>query len=129
MERMKRKGKIVPNGVILEKYEMATVVFLTELGIDVELIPKSNRKGEHTPDIKMLGLLWEMKSPKGQGKWLIKNTIQKASHQAENIVVDLRRVKIHESKCLTEIERYYKMSKRIKKVKVVTKTGDVIDFV
>lgn len=77
----------------------------------------------------MLGLLWEMKSPKGQGKWLIKNTIQKASHQAENIVVDLRRVKIHESKCLTEIERYYKMSKRIKKVKVVTKTGDVIDFV
>ena len=50
-----RPGTIVPNGVILETHEMATVVFLTELGYDIELIPKSNIEGIHTPDIRMSG--------------------------------------------------------------------------
>ena len=72
-------GTITPNGVVLETHEMATVVFLTEMGYDIELIPKSNIKGIHTPDIRMSGREWEMKSPKGEGKWLIKNTFQAAS--------------------------------------------------
>lgn len=33
----KSKGKIIPNGVVLEAHELATVVFFTELGHDVEL--------------------------------------------------------------------------------------------
>ena len=59
-------GTITPNGVVLETHEMATVVFLTEMGYDIELIPKSNIKGIHTPDIRMSGREWEMKSPKGR---------------------------------------------------------------
>ena len=38
-------GKIIPNGVVLETHEMATVVFLTEKGYNIELIPKSNKIG------------------------------------------------------------------------------------
>lgn len=46
MGRMtKRKGKIIPNGVVLETHEMATVVLLTEMGIDVELVPRSKVAG------------------------------------------------------------------------------------
>ena len=44
MPRMK-KGKIIPNGVILEKHEYKTVLMFTEMGIDVELISKSEKKG------------------------------------------------------------------------------------
>ena len=39
MLRMK-KGKIIPNGVILEKHEYKTILLFTEMGSDVELIPK-----------------------------------------------------------------------------------------
>ena len=85
---MKKKGKITPNGVVLKTYENATVVFLTEQGIDIDLIPTSNAEGVHTPDIKMNGLEWEMKAPLGVGKQLMENTIQRALKQSENIIVD-----------------------------------------
>ncbi len=124
-----RQGVIIANGIVLQSHELATVVLLTVLGFDVTLIPKSNKRGEKTPDIMMSGLMWEIKCPKGSGKWLIKNTIQKASHQSENIVLDLRRIKIHQAKYMPEIERYFAMSKRIKRIKVILKTKKVLDFV
>lgn len=125
---MKRKGRIVPNGVILNAHEYATVVFLTEQGYDVELIPKSNRKGVHTPDIKIDGIKWEMKAPIGEGNQLMKNTLQKALKQSTNIVVDLRRTKRHQTKCLRELEREFNNSKSIKRLKIITKTNKMLDF-
>ena len=80
---MKKKGKITPNGVVLKTYENATVVFLTEQGIDIDLIPTSNAEGVHTPDIKMNGLEWEMKAPLGAGKQLVENTIQRALRESK----------------------------------------------
>lgn len=121
-------GKIKPNGVLLKSHEMATVVFLTELGLDVELIPKSNRYGIHTPDIIMCGLEWEMKSPKGKGKYLIQNTLHKATHQSENVIIDLRRIKINQRRCLSEIEKCFYSSYTLKRIKVITKSKKIIDF-
>lgn len=126
---MKRKGKIIPNGVVLETHEMATVVLLTELGIDVELVPRSNKPGQHTPDIKMLGLFWEMKAPKGEGNALMKNTLQKAARQSENVIVDLRRTKRHIGRCLPELRREFVASRRLKHLKVITKRLEVVDFI
>ncbi len=123
-----KKGKITPNGVSLEKHEYDTILFLTNLGHDIELIPRSTTCGVQTPDIIMNGIGWEIKSPKGKGKWLIKNTIQNASHQSENIIIDLRRIKINQTKCLSAIERQFKFSKRIKKILVITKDRKLLDF-
>lgn len=54
-----KQGKITPNGVVLQRHENATVVFLTEQGFDVELLPLVQRKGARTPDIRMNHLDWE----------------------------------------------------------------------
>ena len=125
---MKKKGTIIPNGVILESHETATVVFFTELGYDVELIPKSNIEGLHKPDIHMDGLDWEIKSPKGEGKWLIPNTLKKAQHQSDNIIIDLRRIKIPQEKCLIDLKREFNHSKRIKRLKIITKSHKLLEF-
>ena len=127
MPRMK-KGKIIPNGVILERHEYETVLLFTEMGIDVELIPKSNVKGVHTPDIKMGGLKWEMKSPLGEGNQLMENTIQRALKQSQNIIVDLRHVKRHQSKCIRELEKQFVSKKDIKRLKVIMKNNKTLDF-
>ena len=127
MLRMK-KGTIIPNGVILEKHEYKTVLSFTEIGIDVELIPKSNIKGVHTPDIKMSGLKWEMKAPFGEGNQLMENTIQRALKQSQNIIVDLRQVKRHQTKCLRELKKQFLSKKSIKRLKVITKSGKTLDF-
>ena len=103
--RKNKQGKLTANGVILEKHEMATVVFLLNLGHDIELIPKSNQRGVHTPDMWMEGQKWEMKSPKGEGEYLMANTIQKAVKQSHYIIIDLRRTKRYQAKCLQEIEK------------------------
>ncbi len=124
-----KTGKITPNGVSLEKHEYNTVLFLTEQGYNVELIPKSNKQGEHTPDIKMNKLLWEMKAPKGQGKYLIQNTLHKAACQSENVILDLHRIKIHQSVCLAKIRKEFELSRRLRRVKVITKTRRIVDFV
>ena len=70
------KGKITPNGVVLETHENATVVFMTEQGYDVELLPPVQRKGARTPDIHMNGLDWEMKTPKSNGKYTIEHAFR-----------------------------------------------------
>ena len=127
MLRMK-KGKIIPNGVILEKHEYRTVLLFTEMGVDIELIPKSEKKGVHAPDIVMNGLRWEIKSPKGEGKYLMQNTIQKAVKQSRNVIVDLRRAKRSQERCLQELEKEFGSSKNLQKLKVITKSRKILDF-
>ena len=123
-----KKGKIIPNGVVLKTHENATVVFLTELGFDVELIPKSNTQGVHTPDILMDKIRWEMKSPTGKGKYLISNTIQRAVLQSQNVIIDLRRTKRHQTKCLREINQEFEKSRSLKRIKIITKSRKIIDL-
>ena len=125
---MKKKGKITPNGVVLKTHENATAVFLTEQGFDVELIPASNIEGVHTPDIKMDGLKWEMKAPLGEGNQLMENTIQRALRQSQNIIIDLKHTKRHQTKCLRELEKQFLNKKGIKRLKVITKSGKTLDF-
>ena len=128
MTKNKNKGIITPNGVILQAHELATVVFFTELGYDIELIPKSNTEGVHKPDIKMDGLEWEIKSPKGDGKWVISNIMKKAKRQSENLIVDLRRSKLPQDKSISLLTREFEHSKRLKRMKIITKSRNLLDF-
>ncbi|MCL2038769.1 hypothetical protein FWG86_02635 [Candidatus Saccharibacteria bacterium] len=122
-----RKGKITPNGVVLEKHENATVVFLTELGHDIELVRP--RPAEHikTPDIKLKGRYWEIKCPKGAGKYTIEHLMQAANKQAENLIIDLRRTKAP-ARSLAKIEREAKYRKGLKRIIVITKDRQVLDI-
>ncbi len=126
--RKMRKGRIIPNGVVLEKHEYKTVLFFTELGQDIELIPKSNKEGVHSPDIRMDGALWEMKAPKGEGKYLIANTVQRAVKQSHNIIIDLRRTKRHQTKCLSEIKKEFERSRSLRWLKIITKTQKIVEL-
>lgn len=127
MWRMK-KGRIIPNGVILEKHEYKTILLFTEMGIDIELIPKSERRGIHTPDVMMGGLKWEIKSPKGDGKYLMQNTIQRAVKQSKNVIVDLGRAKRSQERCLQELQKEFNYSKNLRRLKIITKTRKILDF-
>lgn len=123
-----KKGKITPNGVVLHTHENAMVIFLTEQGFDVELLPPIQRKGARTPDIKMLGLEWEMKSPKSNGKYTIEHSFRSALKQSVNIIFDIRGSKIPQEKCIMEIERRFTDFKKVKRVMIITKRQKLLDF-
>ncbi|MBR0093466.1 MAG: hypothetical protein IJP92_17405 [Lachnospiraceae bacterium] len=122
------KGTLKQNGVHLKEHEYKTVKVFLEQGYDVELIPASQIKGFHAPDIMLQGVPWEMKAPQGSGKNTIKNTVQNASHQSENIILDLRRCKLPQDKAAKEAEQKFMLSKRLRRLKIVLDGEKILDF-
>lgn len=125
---MKKTGKIIPNGVSLEKHEYDTVLFLTTLGYDIELIPPSHIPNIRTPDFKMNGSKWEMKSPKGKSRSTLEHAFKVAVRQSPNVLFDLRRVQIPEEKAIDILSKLVKSSREIKKLLVVTKSDKLLQY-
>ena len=123
-----KKGKITPNGVVLHTHENAMVVFLTEQGFDVDLLPPVQRKGARTPDITMLGMEWEMKSPRSNGKYTLEHSFRSALKQSPNIIFDIRGSRMPEQKAIAEIERRFHDFKKVKRVMIITKKQELLDF-
>ena len=121
-------GILQTNGVHLEEHEFATVKLLLESGRNIELIPASQVKGMRTPDVSIDGVLWEIKSPTGNGKHTIKHTLQNATHQANNVIVDLRRCRLPQNQAVKELEQRFGLSKRIRHMKIITNEEEIIDF-
>ena len=102
-----KKGILKTNGVHLEEHEYETVKLLLANGYDVELIPPSVIKGLRMPDLMLNSVPWEMKAPEGDGKKTAQNTMQKAAHQAGNVIIDLRRCKMPEEIAIKEFKHIF----------------------
>lgn len=83
-----------------------------------------------TPDIDINGIKWEIKSPKGNAKKTIDNNLRNARKQSLNIVIDLRRAKLHQIKAEARI-RYYLSSgpHNIERLVIITKARKIIDII
>jgi uncharacterized NAD-dependent epimerase/dehydratase family protein len=126
MSNTTKGKKIIPSGVIPEKHELRTADFFTDRGVDVEFIKSSSAR--KMPDIKMDGLKWEMKSPIGKGRENLEHAFKAAVKQSVNIIIDLRRSKIHEKKALAKLKREFELSKRAKQLIVINKRDKRLDF-
>ena len=122
------RGTLTQNGVHLADHEYATVRLLLDQGNDITLIPPLQVKGANTPDISLNGVIWEMKSPTGDGKHTIKHNLQNAKKQSRNVIVDLRRCKLPDDRALKELEHHFQLSKRFRRMKVITKSAEILDF-
>ncbi len=72
-----KTGKIItPPDALIEDHERAVANLLARAGFEVEFVKPSNRMGDRTPDIKMGGCFWEIKSPKGKSGRTIENNIR-----------------------------------------------------
>ena len=102
--------------LILAYYFKSDVVFL-----------RPERK--KTPDIDVNGTKWEIKSPRGDGRKTIDNNLRAARKQSRNIVIDLRRAKLHQKKAEARIRHYLASGPhKIKQLKIITKTRKIIDI-
>lgn len=124
-----KTGKIIPNGVRLEMHEYNTVLFFTTLGKNVELIPPSSTPNARNADFFMDGLVWEAKSPTGNSsRMTIERVLHKAARQSENVVIDLRRTKLPDRQSLACLEKQFGLSRRIRRLIVITKQEKMVDF-
>ena len=74
------------------------------------------------------GLLWELKSPTGDGKYTIQHALQSALKQAENIVFDARRSKMDHRKIRHELQVRLTRIHKMKRLLLITKTGKAIEL-
>ena len=111
-----------------EKHELATAKYFAHLGYEITFLRPSNIKQVHTPDISMDGHEWELKCPQGKGKHTIEHNIRNALSQSRYIIIDLRRIGIPMEKCLSQLQKEYDIRKDIKKLLVITKSQELLEF-
>ena len=128
MSFMDTTGVLTTHNVHLQSHEFHSVRILLNNGFDVELIPPPQIKGLHLPDIMLMGSPWEIKAPEGNGKNTIKHNLQNAAHQSENIIIDLFRCKLADDTAIKDIQYHFQLSKRIKRLKIITKSEKIIDL-
>jgi hypothetical protein len=96
----------------------------------VSFIIPINDYGRPSPDILMNGILVEMKSPTGNSlKHTIKEQFDRATEQHVAILmIDSRRTKLKDEYIVGKIKRELQYRRRIKKVILITKFAEVIEF-
>lgn len=108
------------------RYELTAAQLLAEyFKADVEFISRSNQK---TPDFRIDGIKWELKSPTGSGKRNIERQLQTGVRQSKNIVFDARRSKIHITKIKASLNHQFKLAKSIKRIVLIDKSKNVIEL-
>ena len=122
--RMKTGKVIISDNSLVEDHELKVGHILARTGSDVIFLPVGAGK---SPDIKYNGRIWEIKSPVGSKRRTLENNMRKAMTQSENIIMDLRRIKINEDTCLREIRRQVELSgKRIRRLIAINKREEII---
>ncbi|MEI7918267.1 MAG: hypothetical protein WCH58_02690 [Candidatus Saccharibacteria bacterium] len=102
--------------IVANKYFKSDVIFLRQ-------------ETYSTPDISVDGKKWEIKSPLGNGKKTIDNNLRSARKQSVNIILDLTRIKLHQTRAIARLKYYLKLGPHgFKKVIVISKTKEVIEI-
>ena len=111
-----------------EKAEFETAKYLAEQGKNVVFIRPSSIPGQHSPDILMDGVDWEIKCPEGDSKRTIENNMRKALLQSHNVIFDLRHIRYPESKSIPKLEKEFKLNSNLRKLYIIKKNGELLTY-
>ncbi len=106
-----------------ERFEIEAASIIAEyLGDDAVFIVRDTSR---TPDIAIAGVEWEIKSPTGKSKHTIETQLKRASKQANNVIIDARRCRLHIAKIRNQLRHHGAIKKHIKRILLITKTEKV----
>lgn len=89
------------------------------------------RAASKTPDLYVLktNARWELKSPTGGSKHTVQNNLRGIDLQSENVILDLSRAKLSDKQGISRAKEFIENeSSRIKRLKVLTKDGNLVDI-
>ena len=134
----KKKGKqLNPGQVIIpvghpnppEPHEMdAAMILARHYQATIEFLAPVDDFKRKTADVKMLGVIWEIKCPKGASKSTIGTQFSRASRQSKNIVLDTRRTKLEYERIEKKVILEVKQRTALNKVILINKSGKVIEM-
>lgn len=119
---------LIEEGAVPLQHEITTYVFLVKKHKKPKFLAKKDISNVTSPDIFMDDMEWEMKSPIGSGRENLEHAFKAAVKQAENIIFDLRRSKIPDQKAITKLRRELSLSRKAKRLYVITKDEELLFF-
>ncbi len=123
----KRTGNItIVGNANVWPHEMDTARALALDGRDVEFIDRGGR-GDGRADVRMDGLIWEMKSPNSDNIKAIERNVKRARIQSENVIIDSRRMKrVPDAAIQRALEKHSREVKGVSRLLFVNRHGNVI---
>ena len=112
-----------------ENNEFSVAKYFANLGKEIVFIPPSAIPNQHRPDIVMDGMEWEIKCPEGGSKRTIENNMRMALLQSNNVIFDLRHMRLSESIGISKLEKEFKLNSKLKKLYIIRKNGSLISLV
>lgn len=103
--------------------ETAADLLANHFKSDVHFIETAS---QGTADVSIKGVEWELKSPVGCGANNIRKNMREAGLQSLNVVIDLRRSKLHQTRAIGYIKQYMATSRKLRRVLVITKAKRVL---
>lgn len=96
----------------------------------IKFLKPSRIKGSKTPDLLIDGVYWEIKSLDKLGKYTLEHTLRTGLKQADNLIIDLRKLSIDlEKKAAKEIEQGFLKRKSWKGLIVIVRyDGECLTF-
>ncbi|MBR3177508.1 hypothetical protein IKF27_01725 [Candidatus Saccharibacteria bacterium] len=124
-----RRGNLITHGVPLQSHELKTVLYLTEFGLDIELIRPSNIPHSNNPGLEMLGTIWEIKSPSNYNESTIKKRFRKSKNQSGGkSIFDLRNIQNNSNKAKKFILELFSSTREMRRIILIEKGGRVFDY-
>lgn len=119
----KQHGKVIIDGACeVWPHELLTAEALAKAGYIVEFIPKSNVAYNKTPDVRINGIHYEMKSPTSSHLPVVDKNVKKALSQSTHIVFDSKRMKnAKDAQVLRELEKSIATRRKLKSLIFVDK--------
>lgn len=124
------KGRIIiPADAEVWPHESRCAKTLATLGYTVEFMRRTEGDGVKSADIQMNGAVWEIKSPETSNVKALQRVLRRAGRQSPNVIIDtVRATKLSDDAILREIRRLAPLTKSVKRILVVTKSGSVVDI-
>lgn len=125
---MKKLGRIIYNGVKLEPHEKATVRFLADRGYNIDVVHPQNIPKSKNADVLIDGVVWEIKCPETRSDKGLERIFQDAARQSDSLLINLKYIKFSEERALVKSRKIFQAYRRFRRMKIITKNGDFIDF-
>lgn len=109
-----------------KEHEFAAATVMTKhFRSDVVFIRPANFR---TPDFEISGIKWELKSPMSSSARTIENNMRTARKQSKNLIIDLSRIKLHQSRAISRINFFLSKPNQFDKVLIITKAKKVFEI-
>jgi hypothetical protein len=113
-----------------DENEMEVAVILVNNGEkSVLFLERVLAPGANTPDLLLdKQFRWEIKTPDKSNSRALQRNFRAALHQSENVIFYLKNLKVPEKNTIRALKRLFSELGSAKRLKIITKTGKIIDF-